>query len=139
MKNSPAFLRRFNYLNLFQFKSFSGITGISCSRLAAIILFAVLCITSTLSANQFSIEQVFEAVEGNDIDTVRSALNSGFDVNATKDDSTLLGWALFRDLEQHPKRDIIRLIVQSPKIQINKTSTFHIKQNDVEETPLITA
>ncbi len=139
MKIPPALVRLFHLLNLSPFKGFPGITGISGSRLVAIILFALMCFTLPLSAEQFSTEKVFVAVARNEIDTVRKALNSGFDVNAMNGEVTLLGAALFEDIKHHSRKEIILLILQSPKIKVNTTSTFHIKQSDVEESPLITA
>ena len=138
MKISPAFIGRIHFLNLSRFKGFPGITGRFYSRLSAIIFCAILCFALPLSAEQYSVEKVFEAVENNDIDTVRNALDSGFDVNSTRNDNTLLGYALIRDLEKSPKREIIKLILQYPKLQINKTHTY-VVQIYQEDTPLMTA
>lgn len=76
---------------------------------------------------------LYEAISSGDVAKAKAALAGGADVNAVYDRDTLLCWALRNEPE------IAKLILQSPKVDVNKRSVGYDAFGEWERTPLILA
>lgn len=79
---------------------------------------------------------LYQAIDKNDLAGAKAAIDIGEDVNAIYDQDTLLCWAL-----RNKRPEIAKLILQSPKVAIDKRGSFldPISQDVWERTPLILA
>ncbi|HBF37133.1 MAG TPA: hypothetical protein DDW50_07415, partial [Firmicutes bacterium] len=79
---------------------------------------------------------LYQAIDKNDIDKAKAAIDMGDDVNAIYDQDTLLCWAIRENCSE-----IAKLIIESPKVAIDKRGAFldPISQDVWERTPLILA
>lgn len=95
--------------------------------------------TGVLSADSGAGRDVFDAVSRGNIDDVRSAISSGFDVNTVYKGDTLLSYAIRRHSSSRPRTEIITMILQSRKLSVNKAGNYYYNGNWIQETPLIVA
>jgi ankyrin repeat protein len=79
---------------------------------------------------------LYQAIDKNDIAKAKAAIDMGDDVNAIYDQDTLLCWALRKECSE-----IAKLIMQSPKVAIDKRGVYidHTNDDVWERTPLILA
>lgn len=78
--------------------------------------------------------ELFQAIYSNDIDRARYAIASGADINAVYDRDTMLCWAL-----RNETTEIARLLLQSPRVDVNKRGVGYDGFGEWERTPLILA
>ncbi|MHC1751466.1 ankyrin repeat domain-containing protein [Humidesulfovibrio sp.] len=78
--------------------------------------------------------ELFQAIYKNDAARVRAALDAGGDVNAVYDRDTMLCWAI-----RTKNDEITKMILQSPKIDVNKRGVLYDSFSDWERPPLIQA
>lgn len=78
--------------------------------------------------------ELMKAVDKGDLDRARAAINNGDDVNAVYDRDTMLCWALRK---KNP--EIAKLLLQSPRLDVNKRGVSHDSFGEWERTPLILA
>lgn len=77
---------------------------------------------------------LYAAIRAKDLAAAQAAIAAGADVNAVYDQDTMLCWAL--RLEQ---AEIARMIVKSPKVNVNKYGTWYDDMYDWTRPPLILA
>lgn len=78
--------------------------------------------------------ELFKAIDKNDAARARAAIDLGGDVNAVYDRDTMLCWAI-----RNKNFEIVRMILQSPKVNVNKRGLSYDAFGEWERTPLILA
>lgn len=78
--------------------------------------------------------ELFKAIDKNDAARARAAIDAGGDVNAVYDRDTMLCWAI-----RNKNVEITRMILQSPKVDVNKRGVLYDSFSDWERPPLIQA
>lgn len=78
--------------------------------------------------------ELFKAIDKGDVARARAAIESGADVNAVYDRDTMLCWAMRND-----NPDIARLLLQSPRLDVNQRGVLYDAFGEWERTPLIFA
>ncbi len=78
--------------------------------------------------------ELFKAIDKGDLARARAAIESGGDVNGVYDRETMLCWAL-----RNKNHEIVRLLLQSPRLDMNKRSVTYDSFGEWERTPLILA
>ncbi|MBU1229760.1 MAG: ankyrin repeat domain-containing protein [Proteobacteria bacterium] len=78
--------------------------------------------------------ELFKAIDKGDLDKARAAINNGDDVNAVYDRDTMLCWAL-----RNKNPEITKLLLQSPRLDVNKRGVLYDSFGEWERTPLILA
>lgn len=84
--------------------------------------------------NKVSLPPLYEAIFYNDFAKAKEAIDHGADVNAIHDRDSMLCWAL-----RNETSDITKLLLHSPKIDVNKRSKSYDAFGEWERTPLILA
>ena len=77
---------------------------------------------------------LYEAINASDFAKAQEAIQQGADINAIHDRDSMLCWAL-----RNENADIIKLLLNSPKIDVNKRSKSYDAFGEWERTPLILA
>lgn len=105
---------------------------------AVIILLAAISISVPFSAFTGTNTQspLYQGIDRNNSDMVLAAIAAGADVNGVYNKDTMLCFAL-----QSKRWDIAKLLIQSPRIDVNKRGTLvdRREENEWERTPLILA
>jgi len=79
--------------------------------------------------------ELMKAIDKSDEAKARTVIDAGADVNAVYDRDTLLCWAI-----RFENKEIAKLIIQSPRVDVNKRGTYYDAfDNTWERTPLIQA
>ena len=78
--------------------------------------------------------ELYKAIDKGDLDRARAAIEGGADVNAVYDRDTLLCWAI-----RNKNQEITKLLLQSPRLDVNKRSVTYDDFGEWERTPLILA
>lgn len=78
--------------------------------------------------------ELFKAIDKGDPARARAAIEGGADVNAVYDRDTMFCWAL-----REKNQEIIQLLLQSPRLDVNKRSVSYDAFGEWERTPLILA
>lgn len=78
--------------------------------------------------------ELLQAINQGDLARVRTALDSGGDVNAVHDRDTMLCWAI-----RNGDPEITKLLLQSPRLDVNKRGVRYDDFGEWERTPLILA
>jgi len=78
--------------------------------------------------------ELLQAIDQGDLARVRAALDSGGDVNAVHDRDTMLCWAI-----RNGDREITKLLLQSPRLDVNKRGVRYDDFGEWERPPLILA
>jgi len=78
--------------------------------------------------------ELFKAIDKGDLARARAAIDSGDDVNAVYDRDTMLCWAL-----RNKNQEITKLLLQSPRLNVNKRGVTYDSFGEWERTPLILA
>lgn len=78
--------------------------------------------------------ELFKAIDKGDLARARAAIESGGDVNGVYDRETMLCWAL-----RNKNHEIVLLLLQSPRLDVNKRSVTYDSFGEWERTPLILA
>ncbi|MBI9079246.1 MAG: ankyrin repeat domain-containing protein [Pseudodesulfovibrio sp.] len=78
--------------------------------------------------------ELFMSIYRDDLARAQSAIASGDDVNGVYDRDTMLCWAL-----REKNQPIIKLLLQSPELDVNKRGTYYDAFGEWERTPLILA
>lgn len=99
-----------------------------------IVLACSLVMPLYAQAKEESRPAIYQAIEKNDSAKAKAAIDSGDDVNAVYDRDTLLCWSIRRN-----RPEISKLIIQSPKVDVNKRGVLYDDFSDWERTPLIQA
>lgn len=104
-------------------------------RITVMMMF-VLCAAAPLLAQGKNNTRppLFEAIYRNDSAKAKEAIDLGADVNAIYDRDSMLCWAL-----RGKNPDITKLILQSPRVDVNKRSVSYDAFGEWERTPLILA
>ena len=98
-------------------------------------LFVLCAIVPLLAqAKQNTRPPLYEAIYAEDFTKTKEAIERGADVNAIYDRDSMLGWAI-----RSKNSDIIKLILNSPKVDVNKRSISYDAFGEWERTPLILA
>lgn len=103
---------------------------------ALILMVGMLFPMQTLAAQDADRRQpeLYQAINKTDPARVRAAINNGADVNAVYDRDTMLCWAL-----RSNDPEIIRQILQSANVDVNKRGVKYDGFGEWERTPLILA
>ena len=104
-------------------------------RILVIMLF-ILCLATPLFAKgkKDSRPLLYRAIRQNDFVKVKAAIQLGADVNAIYDRDSMLCWAI-----RSKSTDITKLILQSPRVNVNQRSVSYDAWGEWERTPLILA
>jgi uncharacterized protein len=78
--------------------------------------------------------ELFKAIDKGDLGRARAAMDSGGDVNGVYDRDTMLCWAL-----RNRNQEITKLLLQSPRLDVNKRGVTYDDFGEWERTPLILA
>jgi len=78
--------------------------------------------------------ELFKAIDKGDLARARAAIDSGGDVNGVYDRDTMLCWAL-----RNKNQEITKLLLQSPRLDVNKRGVSYDDFGEWERTPLILA
>ena len=78
--------------------------------------------------------ELFKAIQKDDLDRARAAIESGGDVNGVYDRDTMLSWSL-----RNKNMEIAKLLLQSPRLDVNKRGVTYDDFGEWEHTPLILA
>jgi len=78
--------------------------------------------------------ELFKAIDKGDLDRARAAIDGGGDVNGVYDRDTMLCWAL-----RNKNQEITKLLLQSPRLDVNKRGVLYDSFGEWERTPLILA
>jgi len=78
--------------------------------------------------------ELFKAIDKGDLARTRAAIESGADVNGVYDRDTMLCWAL-----RNKNQEITKLLLQSPRLDVNKRGVSYDAFGEWERTPLILA
>lgn len=78
--------------------------------------------------------ELFKAIDKGDLSGARAAIDSGADVNAVYDRDTMLCWAM-----RNKNPEITKLLLQSPRLDVNKRGVIYDSFGEWERTPLILA
>lgn len=78
--------------------------------------------------------ELFKAIDKGDLARARAAIEGGADVNAVYDRETMFCWAL-----RNKNQEITQLLLQSPRLDVNKRSVSYDDFGEWERTPLILA
>ena len=78
--------------------------------------------------------ELFKAIDKGNLDRARAAIESGGDVNAVYDRDTMLCWAL-----RNKNPEVTKLLLQSPRLDVNKRGVTYDSFGEWERTPLILA
>jgi len=78
--------------------------------------------------------ELFKAIDKGDLDRARAAIESGGDVNGVYDRDTMLCWAL-----RNKNPEVTKLLLQSPRLDVNKRGVTYDSFGEWERSPLILA
>jgi len=78
--------------------------------------------------------ELFKAIDKGDLARARAAIDSGGDVNGVYDRDTMLCWAL-----RNKNPEVTKLLLQSPRLDVNKRGVLYDSFGEWERTPLILA
>jgi len=99
-----------------------------------VVLLLLMCCTSlTLHARSDGPKpELYQAISRGDTARASAAIASGADVNAIYDRDTMLLWAV-----RNKREDIAKLLLQSPRLDVNKRGVSYDSFGEWERTPLI--
>ncbi|SDL60770.1 Ankyrin repeat [Maridesulfovibrio ferrireducens] len=102
----------------------------------SVIMLSILCAATPLFAkgNKDTRPPLYRAINQNDFAKAKAAIQLGADVNAIYDRDSMLCWAL-----RNENTDITKLILQSPRVNVNQRSVSYDAWGEWERTPLILA
>ncbi len=109
------------------------ILGISLALLLACGAYSPLHAAFVRDTSQ-PMPELFKAIDKGDLARARAALDSGGDVNGVYDRDTMLCWAL-----RNKNPEITKLLLQSPRLDVNKRGVLYDSFGEWERTPLILA
>jgi ankyrin repeat protein len=78
--------------------------------------------------------ELYQAIVKDDVSRAAAAINAGEDANAIYDRDTLLCWAI-----RNKRTEIAKLIIQSPKVDVNRRGVYYDDMDEWERTALILA
>ncbi len=100
---------------------------------SVVVLLLMCCTSLTLHAKGDEPKpDLYRAIARDDIARARAAIASGADVNAIYDRDTMLLWAV-----REKREDIAKLLLQSPRLDVNKRGVKYDAFGEWERTPLI--
>ncbi|MBU0970723.1 MAG: ankyrin repeat domain-containing protein [Proteobacteria bacterium] len=102
--------------------------------LALILIFGAFAPQYAAFAQETSQPELFTAIYRGDLARARAAIESGSDVNGIYDRDTMLCWAMRND-----NQEITKLILGSPRLEVDKRGVWYDSFGDWERTPLILA
>ncbi|WP_005036163.1 ankyrin repeat domain-containing protein [Holophaga foetida] len=98
-----------------------------------VLLFLMCCTSLALDAKGDGPKpELYQAISRDDTARAKAAIASGADVNAIYDRDTMLLWAL-----RNKREGIAKLLLQSPRLDVNKRGVLYDDFSDWERTPLI--
>lgn len=111
------------------------------NKICTLGIFLVLILISGAFAPQYaafardtSQPELFTAIYRGDLARARAAIESGSDVNGIYDRDTMLCWAMRND-----NQEITKLILGSPRLEVDKRGVWYDSFGEWERTPLILA